>query len=83
MSDTRTVEGNSSAPAAPINFLPGPSVWQREGLTKREYMATMALQGILAHSYNDATYEGAACDAVAHADELLRALADEEEVRRG
>jgi hypothetical protein len=52
------------------------------GLTKREYMATVALQGILAHSYNDATYEGAARDAVAHADELLRALADEQGVSK-
>lgn len=64
-----------SEPAAPTNFLPGPSVWHREGLTKREYIATQALQGILAHSYNDATYEGAARDAVVHADELLKDLA--------
>jgi hypothetical protein len=46
-----------------------------DGLTKREYIATMALQGILAHSYNDASYEGAARDAVVHADHLLQELA--------
>lgn len=46
-----------------------------DGLTKREYIAALALQGILAHSYNDATYEGAARDAVAHAEELLKELA--------
>lgn len=47
------------------------------GLTKREYIATMALQGILANAngYNDATYKGAARDAVLHADTLLEALA--------
>jgi hypothetical protein len=45
------------------------------GLTKREWFAGMALQGILAHAYNDASYEGAARDAVVHADELLKELA--------
>lgn len=45
------------------------------GLTKREYIATQALQGILGHSYNDATFEGAARDAAAHADALLEELA--------
>lgn len=75
MSAPTTRQENGSAPAAPINFLPGPSVWERTGLTKREYIAALALQGILAHSYNDVTYEAAARDAVVHADELLKALA--------
>lgn len=70
-----SVEVNASAPAAPINFLPAPSVWERTGLTKREYIAALALQGILAQSYNDASYEGAACDAAAYADHLLEELA--------
>lgn len=41
----------------------------------RQYIAVQALQGILAHSYNDATLEGAARDAVVHADALLEELA--------
>lgn len=47
------------------------------GVTKREYFAALALQGILAHlqGYNDLTYKGAARDAVRHADALLEALA--------
>lgn len=47
------------------------------GLSKREYIATLALQGILAspNGYNDVSFEGAARDAVAHADSLLEELA--------
>lgn len=45
------------------------------GLTKREYIATMALQGILAHAHNDSSYEGAARDAVVYTDALLKELA--------
>jgi hypothetical protein len=45
------------------------------GLTKREYIAAMALQGILAHAHNDSSYEGAARDAVVYTDALLKELA--------
>lgn len=45
------------------------------GLSKREYFAALALQGILS-SMNENTYSPitAACDAVAVADELLKRL---------
>lgn len=61
---SHTNAGVTPAPRLPI------------GLTKREYIAAMALQGIIAspQGYNDATYQGAARDAVAHADALLAAL---------
>jgi hypothetical protein len=47
------------------------------GLTKREWFAGLALQGLLASpkGYNDVTYEGAARDAVVHADALIERLA--------
>jgi hypothetical protein len=61
----------ASEPAFPCD---GPNA-QAFGLTKREYIATVALQGILAHSHNDASFEGAARDAVEHADCLLLELA--------
>jgi hypothetical protein len=48
---------------------------QFRGLTKREYIATMALQGILAHAHDDVSYEGAARDAVVYTDALLKELA--------
>lgn len=68
---TRWVEGNSSDMAFPCMGPNGPAY----GLTKREYIATMALQGILAHAHNDASYEGAARDAVVYTDALLKELA--------
>lgn len=48
---------------------------QLGGLTKREYIATLALQGILTHGHNDLTYESVVRDAVVYADELLKELA--------
>lgn len=45
------------------------------GLSKRELIAILALQAILAHSYNDASFDGAARDAVVHADALIAELA--------
>jgi hypothetical protein len=77
------VEARSSDPVFPreaIHRGPYNSEIVREGtagLTKRELIAAMALQGILAHSYNDASYDGAARDAVVHADHLLLELAKE------
>lgn len=54
---------NASEPAAP-----------REGLTKREYFAAAALQGLLAH-HNNRAYEAVVRDAVVYADDLLQELA--------
>lgn len=46
------------------------------GLTKRELIAAMVMQGIVAHSVNymAADYREAAKDAIACADELLKQL---------
>jgi hypothetical protein len=65
-------EVNASDPAFAV-----PAAPYSPGLTKREYIATMALQGILANvrGYDDTTYKGAARDAVLHADTLLEQLA--------
>lgn len=73
---------NGDAPASPINFLPGPSVWHREGLTKRELFAAMAMQGWLAgcgNAYSEFTNPGhlskkVADSCVGLADALLSAL---------
>lgn len=45
-----------------------------EGLTKREYFAAMAMQGILADPDNQGYAEGIAKDAVKMADELITQL---------
>ena len=44
-------------------------------MDKREYIATLALQGILTHGHNDLTYEAVVRDAVTYADRLLEELA--------
>ena len=44
------------------------------GLTKREYMATQALAGILANDGKEIEYDEAAEYAVGHADALIEAL---------
>ena len=44
------------------------------GLTKREYFASMAMQGILADPDNQGYAEGIAKDAVKMADELITQL---------
>ena len=59
-----------------------PSAVQFDGLSKREYAAIMAMQGILANSFNDGTnkplyhasFEEIAKMAVNQADALLKAL---------
>ena len=48
------------------------------GLTKREYFASMAMQGFLAASENRHALAGAAQFAVRAADELLEALESEQ-----
>ena len=50
-----------------------PSTKDYRGLTKREYFAALALQGLLAGD-PDVAYKGAAEDAVSHADALIKAL---------
>ncbi|MGB5972696.1 MAG: hypothetical protein WBG38_05230 [Nodosilinea sp.] len=47
----------------------------RPGLTKREYFAAMAMQGLLA-SGADLNSSALACDAVEHADKLVKYLND-------
>jgi hypothetical protein len=44
------------------------------GLTKREYFAAMAMQGILANPECNASIEGYVKDAIKYADELLTQL---------
>lgn len=51
----------------------GPNV-PAYGLTKREYIAAMALQGFLASLNGEAAYNDVAADAVGYADALLAAL---------
>lgn len=49
------------------------------GLTKREYFAALALQGIIANqSYNDVTTKNICRDAIDFADNLLKELEGEE-----
>ena len=45
-----------------------------EGLTKREYFAAMALQGLLAHGWNVHEYKDAAIHATKASDALINAL---------
>lgn len=59
----------------------GDVVWGSNGVTKREMLAAMAMQGLLAHWDPSMSYDGIAEDAVIHADTLLAALADKK-VRR-
>jgi hypothetical protein len=59
-------------PVSPIETLSGVII--RNGLTKRELFAAMALQGLAANSDNYNTLAGDARSAVAAADELIDAL---------
>lgn len=47
------------------------------GLTKREYFAGLAMQAIISKIHNQATFERVANDAIEYADELLKALENE------
>ncbi len=49
----------------------------RPGLTKREYFAALAMQGMMAQANEFSTYRGLADSAVRHADALIAALNDE------
>lgn len=44
------------------------------GMTKREYFAAMAMQGIMSHGYSDIKISIAAHEAVLAADALIKAL---------
>lgn len=63
-------------PNEPINSIPDlnnhPSTWI--GLTKREYFAAMAMQGIVANVCTDINHQENAKEAVIHADALIKAL---------
>lgn len=60
-----------TAPAFPM-FSPSPA---EPGLSRRAYVATRALQGLLAGD-PEIEHRAAAVEAVAYADELLRALGE-------
>jgi len=47
---------------------------EQDGLTKREYFAAMAMQGMIANSANEETAERFAFAAVGMADALIEAL---------
>jgi hypothetical protein len=59
-------------PAFPLNFIPGSSVWERAGLTKRELFAAMAMQGLIARGISYSLQD--AHTAVRYADAVLSAL---------
>ena len=73
---------NADTPAMPVNAhdyaVNGGYESDSFGLTKREYFAAMAMQGIMANNMYDAPrrnkLEGMAVDAVSMADALLKEL---------
>jgi hypothetical protein len=48
--------------------------WNNFGLTKREYFASVALQGILANTTRTESYEDAAIFSIGYADALINEL---------
>lgn len=70
----------SYAERSDINLIDEKSSWAQTGLTKREYFAALALQGILSAKYeydpivHRPTTEDTIIDALKYADELLRQL---------
>lgn len=70
-SGVKSLEGYAGEPAFAV---PGtPDSYQQVGLTKREYFAVMALQGLLAND-GGSNYEADAEMAVKQADALLKTL---------
>lgn len=68
---------NKDEPAFPVQSFTiqnGEIVWGEPGLTKREWFAGMALQGLLANPGIDSDQEGLPVEAVQYADALLAAL---------
>jgi hypothetical protein len=65
--------GSESAFATSSISLDGQTVF-KEGLTKREYMATIIMAGVISHHSFDGRLALAAEDAIAGANELLAKL---------
>jgi hypothetical protein len=72
---------NKNRPAMPVNFNPNihgnnGTVWPVDyyGLTKREYFAALAMQGLISNAKDYHTFSNLASDAVACADALLAEL---------
>jgi hypothetical protein len=61
-------------PAFPTHPNKLPGHFSKDGLTKREYFAAMAMMGILANSTNSGRISHSALDSVEAADALLAAL---------
>lgn len=68
---------NGQEAAFPVNGSMGEVV--QPGLTKREYAAIMAMQGILARSFGENMVKDACAKAVEYADALLKALGEKHE----
>ncbi len=66
---------NANEPAYPFY---APSVGSASGLTKRELIAAMCLQGLLSHCGNSTVTTWAASHAIDFADALLTELAKEQ-----
>jgi hypothetical protein len=47
------------------------------GLTKREYFAALAMQGLLANDYHEVDLEDLVSRAIEYSDELIKQLANE------
>ena len=74
MSSDSIFEGTT--PAFPVPWFP---VGSGNGLTKREYFAAMAMQGLLANTqWSDILPRDVADEAIKHADALLTALEAEQ-----
>jgi hypothetical protein len=65
---------DKSGPAYPCTIWRGDEAFPCSGLTKREYFAAAALQGLLAAGPHDCTYQQLAEDAVVCAGALVNIL---------
>lgn len=70
-----TIPPGGNMPDGSVNKGPQSQVFIFTGLTTRQYMASRAMQGLLANTLTNATPEQVAAQAVAHADALLVKLA--------
>lgn len=73
----RRTDGRNHAFPTTVYYNESP-IGQDEGLTKREYVATRAMQGILANSERDFPADTLGHEAVAFADALINALNEEQ-----
>ena len=62
---------NANDPAFPVDY-----AYEHPGLTKREWLAGLAMQGLLCNSVTNPVLE-VASHAIRHADELIAELAKE------